>query len=79
MSMLLNIPNFIITKGIVPDYMHGVLLGVVKTLLFLWFEAAEHRLYYQEYRKYPAYYIAHEFGYNFIFQLRRLSFSFRVS
>ena len=58
--MLLNIPNFSITKGVVTDYMHGVLLGVVKTLLFLWFEAAEHRVYYQEYKKYPAYYIAHE-------------------
>ena len=47
--MLLNIPNFIITKSVVPDYMHGVQLGVIKTLLFLWFEAAEHRVYYQEY------------------------------
>ena len=36
--MLLNIPNFSITKSVVPNYMDGVLLGVVKTLLFLWFE-----------------------------------------
>ena len=36
--MLLNIPNFSITKGLIPDYMHEVFLGVVKTLLFLWFE-----------------------------------------
>ena len=34
-SMLLNIPNFSITNGVVPDYMHGILLGVVKTLVFL--------------------------------------------
>ena len=39
-SMLLNIPNFSITNGVVPDYMHGV----VKTLLFFWFQTAEHRV-----------------------------------
>ena len=32
--MLLNIPNFSITKGVVTDYMHGVLLGVVKHCCF---------------------------------------------
>ena len=42
--MLLNIPNFSITNGVVPDYMHGILLGVVKTLLFFWFQTAEHRV-----------------------------------
>ena len=73
--MLLNIPNFSITKGVVPDCMHAVLLGVVKTLLFLWFKAAEHRVYYHEYKKYPDYYIAHEVGY-FTFQLIRLSLNF---
>ena len=28
--MLLNIPNFSITKGVVPDYIHGGLLSVVR-------------------------------------------------
>ena len=60
--MLLNIPIFSIIKSIVPDCMDGVLLGVVKTLLFLWFEAVEHQVYYQEYKKYLAYCIAHEVG-----------------
>ena len=76
--MLLNIPNFSITKSVVPNYMDGVLLGVVKTLLFLWFEAVEHQVYYQEYKKYLAYCIAHEVGYNFIFQLIRLFLNFTI-
>ena len=36
-SGLCAMPHLNIVRGIVPDYMHGVLLGVTKTLLYLWF------------------------------------------
>lgn len=39
-SALLELPEFSITKGVVPDYMHGVLLGITKALLLLWFDAS---------------------------------------
>lgn len=37
MSGLANLEGFNLVLGIVPEYMHGVLLGVTKTLLNLWF------------------------------------------
>ena len=36
-SGLLGLSQLDIVKGIVPDYMHGVLLGAMKTLFSLWF------------------------------------------
>ncbi len=39
LSGLSDIPFFDIVKGLVPDYMHGVLLGVCKTLMRLWFSS----------------------------------------
>lgn len=38
MSVLLHVPHFDFTKNVGIDYMHGVLLGVVKKLLELWFD-----------------------------------------
>lgn len=35
--MLSYLPNFNIINGIPVDYMHGVLLGVTKSLLNFWF------------------------------------------
>ena len=34
-------PWFDIVLGIVPDYMHGVLMGVTKTLLSKWFSPSQ--------------------------------------
>eukprot|EP00112_Aurelia_sp_Birch-Aquarium-sp1_P007437 Seg1810.6 transcript_id=Seg1810.6/GoldUCD/mRNA.D3Y31 product="hypothetical protein" protein_id=Seg1810.6/GoldUCD/D3Y31 len=36
-SRLASMPWFHYVDGMVPDYMHGCLLGVMKTLLYLWF------------------------------------------
>ncbi|CAG2187656.1 unnamed protein product [Mytilus edulis] len=40
-SPLLDLKNFDIVSGTPPDYMHGVLLGVTKTLLYKWFSSTE--------------------------------------
>ena len=58
-SYFMTLPTFSICDGIVPDYMHGVLLGVVKKLLCLWFDATEHKKYYKINKTYPEYYIGH--------------------
>ena len=36
-------PWFDLVLGIVPDYMHGVMLGATKTLMYLWFSATNHK------------------------------------
>ena len=38
-SGLSFLPKFDMVKGLVPDYMHGVLLGITKTLLYKWFSS----------------------------------------
>ena len=39
-SVLFGLPYFDPIKGLVPDYMHGVLLGTTKKLLQLWFSSS---------------------------------------
>lgn len=41
MSGLTYLDKFDIVNGTVPDYMHAVLLGIVKTLMNKWFSASE--------------------------------------
>ena len=36
-SGLENLASLDLSKGILPDYMHGILLGAVKTLMYKWF------------------------------------------
>ena len=36
-------PWFDVVLGMVPDYMHGCLLGVTKTLLYKWFSSTNHK------------------------------------
>ena len=40
-SSMCLLDNFCVTTGIVPDYMHCVLLGVTKTLLQKWFSPSQ--------------------------------------
>ena len=40
---LASMPWFDLVLGIVPDYMHGVMLGATKTLMYLWFSATNHK------------------------------------
>ena len=40
-SELVNLQNYNIVDGTVPDYMHDVLLGITKTLLSQWFSPSE--------------------------------------
>ena len=47
-------------KGVIVDYMHGVLLGVTKSLLLIWFDPAEHHEFYKANKTYPDYFIGHE-------------------
>ncbi|XP_048255342.1 uncharacterized protein LOC125381981 [Haliotis rufescens] len=42
-SGLLSLKGFDLVIGVVPDYMHGVLLGVTKTLMYKWFSSTESR------------------------------------
>ena len=59
-SLLLGLhPSFDVVKGVVVDYMHGILLGIVKTMLYLWLEASQHKNYHRETGTYPVYYIGH--------------------
>lgn len=37
MNVFMALEEFDLTIGIVVDYMHGILLGVTKTLMQLWF------------------------------------------
>src|SRR6218665_1246490 len=41
-SILLLLPLFNIVSGFVPDYLHCVLLGVVRTFSGLWFDSSNH-------------------------------------
>ena len=43
LSGLASMPWFDLVLGIVPDYMHGVMLGATKTLMYLWFSATNHK------------------------------------
>ena len=40
-TSLALMPYFDLVMGIVPDYMHGVLLGITKTLMYNWFSATK--------------------------------------
>lgn len=42
-SPLINLQGYNIVDGTVPDYMHGVLLGITKTLLSKWFSPSQSR------------------------------------
>ena len=44
--------------------MHGVLLGVTKSLLIIWFDPAEHREFYKANKTYPDYFIGHEVSFS---------------
>jgi hypothetical protein len=39
-SVLMLLPKFDVAKSFVPDYMHAVLLGVVRSFMFLWFDSS---------------------------------------
>jgi hypothetical protein len=41
-TMLSLIPSFDLVKGFFPDYMHSVLLGVVRQMISLWFDSSNH-------------------------------------
>jgi hypothetical protein len=41
LSILSQLKNYDIVQGTVPEYMHGILLGVTKTLLTKWFSSSE--------------------------------------
>lgn len=41
-SILQLLPEFDIIQGLVPDYMHSVLLGVVRQMSKLWFDSSNH-------------------------------------
>ena len=41
-SVLVLLPEFNITSGFFVDYMHCVLLGVVRQFVTLWFESSNH-------------------------------------
>lgn len=41
-SMLSLLPRFDLAAGFPVDYMHGVLLGVTRMLLFAWFDSKHH-------------------------------------
>ncbi|XP_066916658.1 uncharacterized protein [Clytia hemisphaerica] len=59
-TFFMALPIFSIRDGIVVDYMHGILLGVGKTLLNLWFEVGDHKNYYKAHKTYPAYFVGHD-------------------
>ena len=52
-------PDFSVVKNVVPDYMHGVLLGVMKNLLLVWFDPSNHKKYFKKNKSYPEYFIGH--------------------
>ena len=41
--MLFSLPDFDIVNNNPIDYMHCVLLGVVRTLILLWFDSKNHK------------------------------------
>lgn len=42
-TSLALMPWFNIVLGMVPDYMHGCLLGITKTLLYKWFSSTNYK------------------------------------
>ena len=42
-NSLALMPWFDIVLGMVPDYMHGCLLGITKTLLYKWFSSTNYK------------------------------------
>ena len=40
-SGIVNLTYFDLVKGVVPEYMHCILLGVAKNLLHLWFSLTQ--------------------------------------
>lgn len=42
-TSLALMPWFDIVLGMVPDYMHGCLLGITKTLLYKWFSSTNYK------------------------------------
>ena len=46
-SALVALTDFDIVDGVVPDYIHGALLGICKNIFFLWFDSTN--------SKYPFY------------------------
>jgi hypothetical protein len=42
LTILSLIPSFDLVKGFFPDYMHSVLLGVVRQMISLWFDSSNH-------------------------------------
>jgi hypothetical protein len=42
-TVLSHVPNFSLVSGVVIDYMHGILLGVTKKLLTLWFDGKNYK------------------------------------
>ena len=40
-TTLALMPFFDLAKGLVPDYMHGALLGITKTLMYNWFSSTK--------------------------------------
>lgn len=42
-TSLALMPWFDIVLGMVPDYMHGCLLGITETLLYKWLSASNHK------------------------------------
>ena len=42
-TSLALMPWFDIVVGMVPDYMHGCLLGITKTLLYKWLSASNYK------------------------------------
>ncbi len=47
--------DFDVINGVVIDYMHGILLGIVKTMTLLWFDQSSHTN--RPVREYPSYFI----------------------
>lgn len=41
LSDLAFLQSFDLVKGVVPDYMHGILLGITNTLLSKWFSPTQ--------------------------------------
>ena len=42
-SMLMLLPHFDIINSVIPDYMHCVLLGVVRQFVFIWFDSSNNK------------------------------------
>lgn len=62
-SMFMLFKNFNLVDGFVPDWMHGVCLGVVKNLIALWLNS-ENRS--------KAFYVGDKVSYDFPFMFSKL-------